>query len=395
MKIQLLRLLCLGPVLLFVPTAPGAVFTVANTNDSGAGSLRQAILDANDVPGEDRIEFQVPGARPYVIHLLSALPVVSSPVILDGWSQAGFGGRPVIELNGAGVPGADGLVIHSPSNVVRGLAMHGFATAIRLESGESSLIQSNYLGTDFTGTNAPGNQASGLFIGSHDNFVQGNVISGNQQAGLQLAGADALSNSIQGNIIGLTANGLSRLSNGQNGILICSNAARNLIGGTSRGEANKIAFNGLNGIALNPDAGSGNTLRGNFIFANGSLGIDLGADGPTLNDPSDADSGPNGLQNFPDLADARSMDGVTTIDGTFDAMGGSKYLLDFYLNDAADASGFGEGAVHIGSTTVNADSGGRQDFSVSFPISATFLQFVTATATDDSGSTSEFSPPVQ
>jgi hypothetical protein len=368
---------------------------VTTTADAGAGSLRQALLDANDAPGENRIEFHLPGAGSHQIDVLSPLPVVTSPVILDGWSQAGFSGTPVIELNGAGAPGADGLVIQSASNVVRGLAIHGFATAIRLESGAGSVIQGNYLGTDATGTNAPGNQVDGLFIGSPANVVQGNLISGNGNAGLQIAGGGAISNVVQVNLIGAAAGGLLPLGNVLDGVLIGSNAARNVIGGTSGAAANVIVFNRRNGIGLNSDAGAGNTLQGNSIYSNELLGIDLGADGPTPNDPTDADTGPNGLQNFPILADARSVDGVTTIDGSLDSVSDAEYRLDFYLNDAADPSGFGEGAIHIGSTAVTVQNGGSQDFSVSFPLTATFVQFITATATDPAGSTSEFSPPVR
>jgi hypothetical protein len=368
---------------------------VTTTADAGTGSFRQALLDANDGPGENLIEFQLPGTGPFVLSPSSPLPVVTSPVILDGWSQPGFSGVPMIEMNGAGAPGADGLVIHSPSNVVRGLAIHSFASAIRLESGGSSVIQGNYLGTDATGTNAPGNEVNGLFIGSAGNVVRGNVLSGNHGAGLQLAGVDTVSNRVQGNIIGLTANGRFALGNLQHGILINSNASRNVIGGISAGVTNVIAFNGGNGVALNSDAGPGNTLQGNSIVNNGLLGIDLGADGPTLNDAGDGDAGPNGLQNFPILGDARSVDGVTTIDGSLDSVSDSEYRLDFYLNDAADPSGFGEGAVHIGSTVVTVANGGSQDFSVSFPLTATFVQFITATTTDPAGSTSEFSPSVR
>lgn len=368
---------------------------VVTNADAGVSSLRQALLDANDAPGENLIEFHLPGVGPHGIELLSALPPVTSPVIIDGWSQTGFSGRPTIELNGAGAPGADGLVFQSSSNVVRGLALHDFATAIRLESGSGSLIQRNYLGTDATGTNATGNLVDGLFISSSANVVEGNVISGNGNAGLRIAGLGAVSNVVQGNFIGVAADGLLPLGNALDGILICSNAARNVIGGAFDAAANIIAFNRRNGIGLNSDAGTGNALESNSIYSNELLGIDLALDGPTSNDVTDIDTGPNGLQNFPILADARSIDGVTTIDGSLDSVPDSDYRLDFYLNNTTDPSGFGEGAVHIGSTTVTLHNGGSQDFSVSFPVSATFVQFITATATDPTGSTSEFSPPVQ
>src|ERR1043166_6920922 len=77
----------------------GATFVVSNVNDSGAGSLRQAILDANSTPGLDTIAFQLVGS--FTITPSSALPSISDPVIIDGTTQPGFvsGGPPIVELN--------------------------------------------------------------------------------------------------------------------------------------------------------------------------------------------------------------------------------------------------------------------------------------------------------
>src|SRR5215470_11092296 len=77
-----------------------AVLTVLNANDSGAGSLRQAILDANATNGLDTIVFQIPGAGVHTISPASTLPPVTDPVIIDGTSQPGYAGLPLIELNG-------------------------------------------------------------------------------------------------------------------------------------------------------------------------------------------------------------------------------------------------------------------------------------------------------
>src|SRR6185295_15233851 len=82
-------------------TAAFATFAVTNTNDSGVGSLRQAVVDANNNPGADRIEFNIPGPGPYTITLATGLPDITDPVTLDGTSQPGFSGSPIIELSGA------------------------------------------------------------------------------------------------------------------------------------------------------------------------------------------------------------------------------------------------------------------------------------------------------
>src|SRR4051794_18030513 len=78
-----------------------ATFNVSNKNDTGSGSLRQAILDANANPGPDTINFQILGFPPYTISPASALPPLTESVVLDGTTQGTFNGTPVIELNGS------------------------------------------------------------------------------------------------------------------------------------------------------------------------------------------------------------------------------------------------------------------------------------------------------
>src|ERR1039457_4729828 len=77
-----------------------ATLPVSNANDSGAGSLRQAILDANATSGLDTIIFQIPGSGVHTIVLLAALPAITDPVVIDGTTQPGYAGTPLIELNG-------------------------------------------------------------------------------------------------------------------------------------------------------------------------------------------------------------------------------------------------------------------------------------------------------
>ncbi len=383
-----------------VRVIPYRLFVVTTPADSGPGTLRQAFLDANDAPGENRIEFHLPGAGPGKILILSPLPPITSPVIIDGWTQAGSAGPPLIEIDGSSSGGADGLVITAGSTTVRGLAIHAFATAIRLQGIGGNIIQGNYLGLDTTGTNAPGNFDDGLYISSAHNLVGGtlpglgNLISGNGSNGIHLDTADALANIVQGNSIGTGVGGLVSLGNHQNGVFLSNEASRNTIGGVTNGTGNIIAFNRLSGVSLDTTAGVRNAILGNSLFSNLLLGIDLGSDGVTANDTNDADEGPNRLQNFPVLTDARSVDGITSVDGTLNSAGNATYRVEFFLNDFKDSSGSGEGQIFIGASTVVTPAGGMRNFSVSFPVTATFVQFVTATATDPAGNTSEFSPAV-
>ena len=122
------------------------------------------------------------------------------------------------------------------------------------------------------------------------------------------------------------------------------------------------------------------------------MGINLGADGVTPNDASqsDADIGPNLLQNFPVLTQLVGG-AATTIEGTLNSAPDTTFTLDFYANSLADPSGYGEGETYLGAATVTTDASGDAVFSVNLPAPTYLGQFVTATATDPDGNTSEFS----
>jgi len=371
--------------------------TVTSTADSGPGSFRQALMDANDSPDENLIVFDLPGGSG-PIQLLSALPEITSPVLIDGWSQPGFSGHPLIELDGStATNGVPGLVLRTASNTVRGLVLHGFTTGIQIES-SGNIIQGNFIGPDLTGTNAPGNSGNGIWVGSSGNLiggtdpVTGNVISANATNGIVFSGAAANNNTVQGNLIGKGADQVAAMGNGQHGILFDDQSGQNLVGGAN---PNTIAHNSGNGITLSSSAGTGNALLGNSIFDNHGLGIDLGDDGVSPNDSEDTDSGPNNLQNFPALTDAQSIDGVTTVFGELATSGPDNYRLDFFLNNATDDSGYGEGKVFLGTKFITVHGNGTESFTVTFPITATYTQFITATATGPLGDTSEFSRAVQ
>src|SRR5439155_25344558 len=110
--------------------------------------------------------------------------------------------------------------------------------------------------------------------------------------------------------------------------------------------------------------------------------------------PSDAlgHTGPNNFQNFPVLPSAVTSGSSTTITGTLDTLASGPFTIEFFSNDAADPSGYGEGQTYLGSTTATTDGSGHAAFTSTFPVS-TAGKLITATATDAAGNTSE-SPPV-
>jgi titin len=254
-----------------------------------------------------------------------------------------------------------------------------------------NIIQGNYIGTDLTGTQLLGNSAEGvsLFTGASDNLISGNLISGNGSAGVKIADPGTTGNKVQGNLIGTDATGTQPLGNLPGGITIMGGAAGNLVGGTEPGIGNTIAFNGGPGIALSDDGGSGNSLLSNLLYSNEGLGIDLGDDGVSPNDPLDADSGPNDLQNYPVITGVTPMGKAMLIHGSLDSTPSTTFRLEFFSNDACAPSGYGEGQVFLGFNLVTTNPVGFARFKA--PVSLPEGAFVTATATDPNGSTSELS----
>src|SRR5262249_35605274 len=119
-------------------TAP-STFTVLNTNDDGPGSLRQAILDTNVSSGPDIIQFNIAGGGLPPLRPRPRLPVVPPPVTIDGTTQPGYAGSPLIELNGAAAgAGVTGLTITAANSVVRGLVINGFGSSAILLTGSGA-----------------------------------------------------------------------------------------------------------------------------------------------------------------------------------------------------------------------------------------------------------------
>lgn len=256
-------------------------------------------------------------------------------------------------------------------------------------------VQGNYIGTDVTGSRALSPFSVGIRIFGTHNLIGGlvagaqNVISGNAVGIFVFSSIFfPMETLIQGNLIGLNSVGTGPLPNSQEGILF-GNTSGTTVGGTQLEAANKIAFNGGAGIRLM--GGNGNAIRGNSIFSNGGLGIDLDPSGVTANDVKDTDGGPNNLQNFPVLTSVASVGNSTTIQGSLKSTPNSTFQIDFYSSAALDSTGSGEGALFLQTTTVNTDVNGDATINVTVPMPVGAGRSVTATATDQDGNTSEFS----
>jgi hypothetical protein len=249
-----------------------------NLNDHGAGSLRQAILNANTNPGADVINFNVAGT----IVLTSALPTVAGQVNINGTTAPGFVGTPLVEINFNHFGGlqfdscADGSALRSLSLV------DASGNGVTLTCVEHMLIVGNYIGLNTDGATAASNHGDGIeLLYSSNNTIGGeaandrNVISANGQQGLLVSASS--NNVIMNNYIGTDAAGTVGLGNALNGILVTDCSAGNLIGGEATGgndptqdvfvtppEGNLISGNNANGVLITDNA-TQNQLSGNFI----------------------------------------------------------------------------------------------------------------------------------
>ncbi|HEX8115827.1 MAG TPA: carboxypeptidase regulatory-like domain-containing protein, partial [Pyrinomonadaceae bacterium] len=329
---------------IFTVCPAGSTLTV-NTNDDGNDgacnaahcSLREAILTSNSTSGQvELINFNIGGGVAQTISPAAALPNITDPVTIDATTQPGYAGKPLVELNGAGAGVVTaGLNITAGATNVRGLAIGRFnGDGIRIASAGGNTVAANFIGAD-PGGGAAGNSGSGVAI--------------------------------------VNANG-------------------NTVGGAAASAANLIAFNGADGVTVN--SGTGNRVLSNTIRTNGTtaqhLGIDLGPDGVNANDAGDVDTGANNLQNFPVLNSAVSNGAATGVSGSLNSTGSTVFRVEFFSSATCDAGGGGEGERLLGSTDAVTDANGDAAFNAQLP-NVAVGQVVTATATDPSGNTSEFS----
>ena len=374
-----------------------ATFTVTTTSDSLLFSLRAAITAANLLPGTDTIDFSI-GSGAQTLTLSGALPTITDSVIIDGTTQPGYSGTPLITIDGSGITG-DGLTLDNSGSTIQGLVISGFTgNGIVLAGSGGHTIQGNWIGLDASGTSALANTADGIAInaGSDGNLIGGalssqrNVIAGSGDDGISVRSSN---NSILGNWIGLTPAGTS-LGNTGDGIAIEGSAGANTIGGTTTGQSNRISFNGGRGVSVAGSSNVGIVIRGNDLSGNTGLGIDLGANGITVNDLGDVDTGANQLLNRPILFDATPFTSSTTIRGTFTGAANTAVTIDFYAATTPGSATTPQANTYLGSTSVTTDAYGVATFSTSVATAVGYNQALTATATVSGSGTSELAAPV-
>ncbi|MCP4537172.1 MAG: hypothetical protein GY832_08485 [Chloroflexi bacterium] len=297
-----MSLLALGLLLLmtFQPSghiAHAANYAVVNTNDSGGGSLRQAIINANNNPGPDTITFSIlpiPGNN-CTFSLCSILPLTPLPTLtgdgttINGYSQPGA--QPATDTTPAAImiqifgdtagTGANGFTIDSASNEIKGLVIYNFSSSfsssgIRIQGGDATnnIISGNYVRSNSNGViirdGAQNNTVGG------DTPAERNVISDNDGDGVHIWDSDTTNNTISGNYIGTNINGTADLGNYGDGVYIRDGAQNNTVGGDTAGERNVISGNYETGVLIKGLSTTGNTVSGNYIglAANGTA--DLG-----------------------------------------------------------------------------------------------------------------------
>jgi hypothetical protein len=293
-----------------------------------------------------------------------------------------------VNFNGTGNSAID--------NVIAG-GSNGFSI-----NGSNHIFRGNYLGTDVTGTKRLELYEHAFSVAGTNHTIggalpgQGNVIDAAYfYEGLLLSGSGHV---VYGNFIGTDPSGTIDLGSNRIGINAIGDDLT--IGGINPGEGNVVAFNGITfgsgGIGI---SGQHVRVRGNRIYSNNGLGIDLpvgGNGGVTPNDPGDADTGLNGLQNYPLLTSAGPalpQGSGTHIVGALNSAPSTIFDLDFYSNPACASrpQEYVEGQDYIGSYQVTTDGSGNASFDITLPATVEPGARISATATDPSGNTSEFS----
>lgn len=240
--------------------AGGATYTVTNSANSGAGTLRTAITNANANPGTDTIQFSLP-AGSLTIPVSTELPRVVERAKILGTTQPGYSNAPLVTLNAASSAVTNGLFLGAIGCTVTAVRVHGFTSGIMVTS-PSCVIQSCYFMS---------NTDAGVYIRAGGSQILGNYFASN---GIGVRLDTGTTNSVLGNFIGVHP--LTGAVNGnRKGVFIASD--KNFIGGTGTNDGNVISGNILRGIEISW-VSSSNTIRGNLI------GTDAAGTGAVPND---------------------------------------------------------------------------------------------------------------
>ncbi len=279
------------------------------------------------------------------------------------------------------------------SNVISGNLGHGVYI-----TGLLNRVENNIIGLDATGGGPLGNSFSGVVIyAGTQNTIGGtsaglgNVIGANGVSGITLTSysSPAQSNLVYFNTIGQTKGG-TPMANGT-GLVLSMNAVNNDI------VSNTLAYNLGDGVQMTGSGVYHNLLYRNSIYLNGDLGIDLGGDGVSLNDPGDIDTGANELLNYPSIEEANlNSTGKIEVSGNLVGQPNTTYKVDVFAsgfcNSNVAGQDYGEGQYHLGQITVSTDALGSANFVAAFAGGINVPgRYITATTTDNNNNTSEFS----
>lgn len=486
--------------------ASAAPFTVTTTDDTGPGSLRQAILDANAAGGADEILFAIPGAGPHTIVVQTALPASDGTVLIDGYSQPGASPNTLavgwdaelrieIDFNALGF-GYHGLQLREgPGSEVRGLALvnmkgisirveaddavvtgnvvglradartpnqvghsglpggtgaiHALRTRIegarRIRIGgpaaadrnlvagtyggisansifwpdnriEDVTIENNWIGLDRSGLSVVAVHTGIALTSALRATVRDNVIAnpggGADQLGPFAGGGRAVHSDysseivVEGNRVGVDPYGDGIITGlvpfgGDSGLYFSGTVVEARAGyrlDPARG--NLIAHLNSDGINVT-QPGRRVELAGNRVFWIGEphgsykMAIDLNLpSGPNTNDPLDADTGANDLQNHPVLATATRIGDNTDVSGQLSSAASTSYRVEFFSSTHCAANGRGNAQHLLGATEVLTNAQGEAGLALSLP-AVPAGQFVSAIATDPEGNSSEHGPCIE
>jgi hypothetical protein len=271
------------------------------------------------------------------------------------------------------------------------------------ENSDSNRVIGNKVGTDVTGTRALPNARYGIFSHAFNTLIQGNLVSGNgsNPGALPLQGIfteyATRGNQVLDNLVGTDITGTQPLGNFGYGVFV--------LGSDHTVRNNTVAFNAQAGLFVQDDfrGDTNNRVTQNSIFDNGGLGIGLKLgpqssqfdypQQPRQNDLGDGDGGANNYQNYPILQSAQVVGDNTNVTGTFNSIPNTTFRIEFFSSTSLSVTGNGEGQTYLGFTNVRTDANGNARVNFSIP-EALQNRFITATALDPNGNTSEFSNSV-
>jgi hypothetical protein len=378
-----------------VPNYFGMVCSDGATNNTFGGTVTGArnVISGNIAEG---LRLTDPGTMANVVQG----NFIGTDVSGSNAVPNGFAGMTI--FNGATFNTIGGTVL-AARNVISG---NYIGVAIGNAGTSGNMVQGNLVGIGVNGRTAVPNTYVGIVVssGATDNLIGGttpgaaNFVSANLQYGVSLSDAGTSGNTVEGNSIGTDVTGTNGLGNGTGSfyganVELQSGATGNFIGGISPGASNVIVFSSVKGVLLFGSDTTNDAIRGNSIYGNTNLGIDLGNVGVTVNHTGFL-AGPNDLQNYPVITNAYGSGITTVIAGTLNSMANQTFFIDIYRNPAMDPGGYGQGQSYFGTVSVTTDGSGNANFVLTNTTANYTGQSFSATATSAGGDTSEFGADV-